>query len=90
MHCTGLYCRCVQVLSKELLSAVQLVEAEIIQSEDALPSATIKFFLKAGRSMGTDWVRYSAVGSMCCTAAGCKQHVLHCRVPGSVLFSALL
>lgn len=58
----SLYCAApvsVQVLSKELLSAVQLVEAEIIQSADPLPSATIKFFLKAGRSMGTGWVSLS-------------------------------
>lgn len=55
------------MLSKELLSAVQLVEAEIIQSADPLPSATIKFFLKAGTSMGTGWVRDSTAGSMWCT-----------------------
>jgi hypothetical protein len=46
----------VQVLSKELLSAVQVVESEILSSPDPLPSATIKFFLKAGRSMGQGWV----------------------------------
>lgn len=45
-----------QVLSKEILSAVQVVEQEILSSTDPLASATIKFFLKAGRNMGQGWV----------------------------------
>lgn len=51
-----------QVLSKELLSAVQVVESEILSSQDALPAATLKFFLKAGRTMGQGWVSVSGGG----------------------------
>lgn len=49
-----------QMLSKELLSAVQVVESEILSSQDALPAATLKFFLKAGRTMGQGWVSQNA------------------------------
>jgi len=49
-----------QVLSKEMLSAVQVVEQEILSSTDPLASAIIKFFLKAGRNMGQGWVSGTA------------------------------
>ena len=45
-----------QVLSKEILAAVQLIESEILSSEDPLPSATLKFFMRTGRTMGQGWV----------------------------------
>lgn len=67
-----------QVLSKELLSAVQVVESEILSSQDALPAATLKFFLKAGRTMGQGWVSVSgsdhrmvcAFKHVCCMGGG--------------------
>lgn len=49
-----------------MLTAVQVVESEILSSPDPLPSATLKFFLKAGRTMGQGWVCV-----MLCCAAQC-------------------
>jgi hypothetical protein len=45
-----------QVLGKGLVDALELVQQDILESEDPLPEATIKFFVKAGVGVATGWV----------------------------------
>jgi hypothetical protein len=45
-----------QVLGEGLVDALELVQRDILDSEDPLPEATIKFFVKAGVGVATGWV----------------------------------
>jgi hypothetical protein len=50
-----------QVLGEGLVDALELVHRDILESEDPLPEATIKFFLKAGVGVATGWVSFMCV-----------------------------
>jgi hypothetical protein len=45
-----------QVLGEGLVDALELVQRDILESDDPLPEATIKFFVKAGVGVATGWV----------------------------------
>ncbi|WIA12300.1 hypothetical protein OEZ85_012356 [Tetradesmus obliquus] len=44
-----------QVLGEGLVDALELVQRDILESEDPLPEATIKFFVRAGVGVATGW-----------------------------------